>query len=775
MRVLFAAVLLALVVMPLTNMGVSAKDNIKIDPVILQDQPVVDPGTVVDPPSVDTPTPEPTIPVLQQVPVDGGILDDPVIKDPSTEVNDLYINPILCPSTLDLAAVDYYGLAANCNLGYADGWELIVMDSQSNWWIHNVINGGGAGQSGLPNDNYYISFTHPSGGYSPHRIICKADDMLGNDVVASFDLVTDDYGGTLSVSGGLMWYCDAFIKVDGPAAGPIDVAINKHGCPQGIVSTDPYFLAAMCQDMPTGIDFTLTDGASNTYTQATAGAPAMANFSQVVGGNVSIQETIPGGFQDPFVMCSVNDALGNNLEGSYRTPAATGGLFVLDNLPTDTGYIFCDVFNFPTDSDGGSIIIVKRYCPVDYDILSGDPAVDCGQPQDGVQFNVSGPNSYTSQSNTGDSITSAVSFGGLEAGEYQVTETLPAGVTSAWTWSCSSDWADLSGFQPEDHTNSPFVYDLADNEDILCFWYNVPSSDGSVTIHKWDCPAGTELGHDATWYLQYCTEPMDGVEFGHGKLGDNATLVTTDASGTVTFPVDANTDWVVEEHVPSGYGDPVVFCKWGGYKKDTAGNIIAIDGLSNLDGQSGAQIQFPTYDTFGMNCNWFNIPNDTWYGGDLTIYKYWCTGYVVSAANCELGSGVKFVVTPNGGGSPILTQTGYDGYVTLTGLQAGSYTVTEKDYEWCKATASKVDADGNIVIEDGQETVLTVYNCTPENGKKEPPVKKFPNTGAGSTQHGGDDEIILLGSMVALAKVMVLLALRAKGLSLQMVAARLTR
>jgi len=25
------------------------------------------------------------------------------------------------------------------------------------------------------------------------------------------------------------------------------------------------------------------------------------------------------------------------------------------------------------------------------------------------------------------------------------------------------------------------------------------------------------------------------------------------------------------------------------------------------------------------------------------------------------------------------------------------------------------------LIEEGQETVLTVYNCTPENGKKEPP------------------------------------------------------
>jgi hypothetical protein len=133
------------------------------------------------------------------------------------------------------------------------------------------------------------------------------------------------------------------------------------------------------------------------------------------------------------------------------------------------------------------------------------------------------------------------------------------------------------------------------------------------------------------------------------------------------------------------------------------------------------------------------------------------------------------VVSPNGGGSPILTQTGYDGYVTLTGLQAGSYSVTEKDYEWCKATSSKVDAAGNVLIEDGQETVVTIYNCTPENGKKQPPVKTFPNTGAGSAQHGSDDEIILLGSMLALAKVMVLLALRAKGLSLQMVAARIIR
>ena len=353
---------MAMLILPLTSHGAGAQGSTAIDSI------QVDPGVVLDPPVVD-----PTL-VDPGIVVDPGILDDPVIADPGTDSNDLYVNPLLCPYTVDLAGLDYYGLAANCNLGYADGYELYVTDSANSVWIHNVINGGAASQSGLPSDNYYISLTHPASGYSPMRIICSADDMLGNDVVAPYDLSVFQYGGTVSISGSLMYWCDAFIVQDTPVS-VIDVAINKHGCPQGIVSDDPYFLASICQDMPAGIDFALTDGNGSTTLQTTAGTPAMANFSQVVGGTVTIQEVVPAGFQEPFVMCSVNDALGNNLEGAYRTPSVTGGLFTLDNLPYETGYVFCDVFNVPADSDGGSIIVIKRYCPADYDILNGDPAV----------------------------------------------------------------------------------------------------------------------------------------------------------------------------------------------------------------------------------------------------------------------------------------------------------------------------------------------------------------------------------------------------------------
>ena len=121
------------------------------------------------------------------------------------------------------------------------------------------------------------------------------------------------------------------------------------------------------------------------------------------------------------------------------------------------------------------------------------------------------------------------------------------------------------------------------------------------------------------------------------------------------------------------------------------------------------------------------------------------------------------------------SRTRFDGTSLQTEYAPATDEPVPLNREVLPLAGQSLDAEGNVVIEDGQETVVTIYNCTPENGKKQPPVKKFPNTGAGSTQRGGDDEIILLGSMVALAQIAMLLALRAKGVSLQMVAARIIR
>jgi hypothetical protein len=244
-------------------------------------------------------------------------------------------------------------------------------------------------------------------------------------------------------------------------------------------------------------------------------------------------------------------------------------------------------------------------------------------------------------------------------------------------------------------------------------------------------------------------------------------------NGAVYFGGVDTGKFKIWEDVPVGTVDTYVTCQWFDnfgpyvyqqfvpttYAGSSIGNMIDVELAKGDD----------------LICQWFNAPEKSWDGGDLTIIKYWCTGYVVSAANCELGSGVKFVVSATAGGGPILTQTGSDGQVTLTGLAAGSYGVTEKDYEWCKAVSSKVDGAGNLVVEEGQETVLTVYNCTPEKGKKNPPVTKFPNTGAGNDQSTGDDDLIILGGLAVLAQVMMMAALRGKGITLQTAMARITR
>ena len=892
-RVLFVAVLMAMLVLPLTGTRAGAEDNSTINPAISSDQPLVVDNSLTDPavdPSVvdpDPATPDDNIDLQIQPSLVADTNLTPVVVDPGLYPSDLSINALLCPADLDLWSVDYYGLASGCQGGYANGYELNVHTVNAPVW-QQLIQDNVVTIPGIAQDTYTIDFTNPASGGNNLRIICSADDMQGNDAIGYADLTVDQFGGDLYVEGNLQYWCDAFIQMDPPytpSASGMTVYINKHGCPEGIVSDDEYFLASVCQDSPTGIDFNLTDE-NGTTTQTTAGTPAMATFSPVDGSTLNFAEVIPAGYDNPAVFCDIEDGSGNDLLQAILNPTVTNGAWTVDQIPVEAYTIFCDVFNFPTDTDGGSIIIVKYECPANYDFSTGDPTADCGQLLNGVQFNANGPNGYASQTDTGDSINGAVFFGGLEAGTYDVAETMPAGFDQAWWWNCTSDTADLSGFTAQDHSDgSAFSYDLADNEDIVCTVYNAPSDHGTVDVHKWECPEAYDQNHDLTWYQTNCTQAMANVEFNLVNNGTNASqLYTTDANGDFSFTTEYGQTYFLYETVPAGFSDPVVYCKWGGYTDDGNGGQIAVDGIVQRVDTPQNEINWDTtYTNFGMDCNWYNNPTDwqsvtvykytcpagydlsnpqtdctqltddvdfhllpegqaqldgttgdaglgtvafndvptgnlklwedvpsgttsayvtcqwfdangpyiyqqypsltvwdgapignsidfavaehdqvvcqwynvpdkTWYGGDLTIYKYWCSTSVVSEDACELGAGVKFVVTAtDGSSSPILTETGPGGFVDVIGLPAGSYTVSEKDYEWCKAVSTNVDADGNVVVEEGQETILTVFNCT-DKPTKNPPVKQFPNTGAGMTsERGTGDELIVLLGMVAVA------------------------
>lgn len=893
-RALVIAVLLTMLVMPFTSGLVSADQTVVINPTVLEQPPVLDPQVldpqVINPEVVDPELDNPPVLdddpplVLETIPVDPGLT--PVVQDPEMYPSDLYINPTLCPADQDLWSMDYYGLASYCNLGLANDYELYVENSSGTPIWQQVIAGSQVLIPGIAQDTYWIQFTHPAGGGNNLRIICSADTFAGSDAIPFADLATDQFGGNLFVEGDLQYWCDAFIQVDGfqQAADDMTVYINKHGCPEGIFSTDQYYLPQVCQEMLEGIDFNLTDD-NGTTTQTTSGQPAMATFAGVDGSSITLQEVIPGGYVEPVVFCDIEDDLGNDL-ATVNLPVVTDGAWTIENIPAEAGMIFCDVFNQHEDPDGGSIIVVKYECPDNYDFSTGDPTADCGLLLNGVQFNTTGDLGYAAQTNTGDSINGAVMFGGLVADHYEVVETLPAGMTQGWWWTCSSDTVDLSGFAPQDHSDgSAFAYDLAENEDLVCTVYNSGDDSGTVNVHKWECPEAYDASHDFDWYETNCTTPMEDVHF---YVYDNnaSTQVDyyTDANGDLSFSYSMGENLTLYEDVPAGYSDPVFLCKWGGYSDDGFGGTLAIDGIIQALDTPTNRADLPNgYTDFGMDCNfynnptddqsvtvwkytcpadydlsdpqadctqltdgvdfhllpegqaqldattgdvepgavyfadvptgnfklwetpptgtintyvtcqWFdnygpyvyqsfdslvaydgssignsfdfslaqgdeivcqfyNVPEKTWTGGDLTIYKYWCDTNVISEDACELGAGVKFIVSnADGSGGSILTETGPGGFVDVIGLPAGSYSVTEKDYEWCKAISTKVDAYGNVVVEEGQETILTVFNCTKQTDdeEKKPPTK-FPNTGAGLASDNHDDTMILLAVVAAL-------------------------
>ena len=187
------------------------------------------------------------------------------------------------------------------------------------------------------------------------------------------------------------------------------------------------------------------------------------------------------------------------------------------------------------------MIIFAFTCPAGYDVLkaSADPTTDCTASAKDTQFTLSGngisplKRKITSQNNT--------DFSPLEAGDYELTETLPAGVTSAFIGGCNSTGRDFSSylFKPFARvgSNGKVALTILDGEKLECDWYNVPAkktatAGATVKITVRDCP-GQSVN------LSQCAPGASGVQFTLTPVGNQGTAatLTTDASGIASGPV----------------------------------------------------------------------------------------------------------------------------------------------------------------------------------------------------------------------------------------------
>ena len=193
-------------------------------------------------------------------------------------------------------------------------------------------------------------------------------------------------------------------------------------------------------------------------------------------------------------------------------------LTVSGTLDQTNPHIICYWFNFEQQTENGRITVYKYQCPpgttaTDFGVLSES----CLTPHNGIDFNLSGPAANISSS----TVAGTVDWTNLDQGTYTVTETTVLPGYEAPVVYCGIVLQDGAPVDPGSvEWMNQTVTDRAisltlDNfpKRIVCYWFNIPSDYGEITIYKWTCPAGYDLSAWGADPKVDCTQATNGVTF----------------------------------------------------------------------------------------------------------------------------------------------------------------------------------------------------------------------------------------------------------------------
>lgn len=484
-----------------------------------------------------------------------------------------------CPNDYAGASASIYDLAANCHTPGAglkvtlsmNQTFVATMTGDSNGWL-NFANFQATNEAELTE-------AAPLGFYN--RAFCAL--YMDNDSGAKSYYEYQD--PVLQViRPGQNFDCDFFNVIYVPVS-PTTVYVNKHVCPQGfdVASATIYDLAANCNGAVPDGSFTLQDNGGQPITSALQNG--LVSWQQVALGDFTITETPMPGYDGARVFCNTKNTSGNETGFSELTVSnwtITG--------TTKSGFdTFCDWFNIaepagapteeplngspteqpveqpteePTSPPIGNsstestpvptttalkarLVINDHLCAKGYDVLaaSADPENDCADASTGVPFTLSGGSGPAIKHPTNSSGMAA--FANLDAGTYVLTETPPAGVTSAFIARCESDQRTFETFPftpfARIGSSSRIGITLLQGEQLTCWWYDVPSKSAGgaatptggaeVSISLFACPGQSVI-------LSQCQPGESGVEFTlTASGGGQPETLTTDASGVASGTV----------------------------------------------------------------------------------------------------------------------------------------------------------------------------------------------------------------------------------------------
>ncbi len=610
-------------------------------------------------------------------------------------------------------------------------------------------------QVGLPGTVYASEYL-PT-GYGDPIVFCGVVSGPGSGL-GQLTMVTAAGGSAaLPIEAGQQLYCDWFnilpVTVEVPTIqyrGGGLLTIRKYVCPEYIdaYETDDFNLFVQCIVPLKGVSFEVTDGIKIVRSGATNDL-GFVDLGGVPAKELTITEQIPQGYGEPVVVCASSETA--NLPSAVTTVPVVGGASVQFTFNPDQR-VECTWFNVPVagtageEAHTGEVEVHKLICPPltspqngVQSVAKGDRPAPCTElelvPGEGFGFTLTVDAIDYGTKNTDDA--GWVRWESLPGGTLSLTEEPAPGYAPPFFQCFSGDSIDTAT-TPAVVTlkGRMIVVGLEAGAALKCYVINVPGPEGygTVEIYKWECDEDPGISTNMPMHLEAAgCELVEGVPFSLSYGIDTILAKNSgdDGAGHIYWTGLPAGSISVTETIPSGYGEPSIYCssELPRTKSGQGSNAIEI---------VGATVTTELVEGQWMICHWVNLPHDD---SSITIYKYTCVeGFDIHAdgadpaLDCqEYANGVYFDLTDSYGTvTTKITGALQLGHAYWGELAPGDYVVAEQvpagtglvfvlectgGDEWIQNTPLSVGSDLSIHLDEGQNIVCHWFNVpVPEWG-----------------------------------------------------------
>lgn len=509
-------------------------------------------------------------------------------------------------------------------------------------------------------------------------------------------------------------------------------------CPQGYdvtaSGTDYGTFQQNCTGPVTDVVMTLTDSQGG-QTQVPTDANGVAAFPNLAPDTYALFSSIPLEAAKEYVFCTIGDT-------TTQKELSDRGVTTFTDLETEQ--VACDWYVVPEDlrgeENGGSLTVHLAVCPEEY---TGDRLFDdCHS--DGIadqQFTLNGP--AGEQTGTTEILQSPgpgiTTFSELPTGDYTLAGGPPGDFGSVKLY-CSDQTTNQRIDVSVDSTIATFS--LGENQDVLCDWYYIPENASGITptpsptpteapraeilVTLYECAeTNADSGYAGATYQQLadaCQTPVNDVTFSLSSQGGPPISAATGVSGdgAVRFYDLVPADYTLTPSLPNTVTSAAVFCRIGDgdvYQKSLQ------NGATTFVDVAGEQIA----------CSWFAAPlrqsQPSGPTGSVTVRELLCQRDRSEIQDwereCTPGStGTSFTLSSSDGAITQQATPNDQGVLVFGQLPDGFYDLKQDSGVWCRAAAERVDSRSRVIVRDGGNTDVFIYEC----GQ----VSALPSTGAGA-------------------------------------------